>query len=180
MVVMTAASTHCNSLWASLPLPASQYVLVKTDSKFNPHHVEVNPRDYYKNHQLTHKDETSEAWKLWRVVCHLWSQSVNDFCAHWSCPWINYKLFMVKSNHLSSVKITNGCQHFFLDYHHFLGYFTTTQYSWICESYLPVLELEFRNCFWVQKTEFRRRPLAIALPAVAYLNIHILKWVART
>ena len=48
------------------------------------------------------------------------------------------------------------------------------------ESYLPVLELEFRNCFWVQKTEFRRRPLQIALPAVAYLNIHILKWVART
>ena len=32
----------------------------------------------------------------------------------------------------------------------------------------PVLELEFRNCFWVQKTEFRRRPLQIALPAVAY------------
>ena len=32
----------------------------------------------------------------------------------------------------------------------------------------PVLELEFRNCFWVQKTEFRRRPLPIALPAVAY------------
>ena len=32
----------------------------------------------------------------------------------------------------------------------------------------PVLELEFRNCFWVQKTEFHRRPLQIALPAVAY------------
>ena len=35
-------------------------------------------------------------------------------------------------------------------------------------SCVPVLELESRNCFWVQKTEFRRRPLQIALPAVAY------------
>ena len=43
------------------------------------------------------------------------------------------------------------------------------------ESYLPVFELEFRNCFRVQKTEFCHRPLQIALPAVAYLNIHILK-----
>ena len=37
-----------------------------------------------------------------------------------------------------------------------------------CGSCAPVLELEFRNCFWVQKTEFRCRPLPIALPAVAY------------
>ena len=37
----------------------------------------------------------------------------------------------------------------------------------------PVLELEFRNCFWVQKTAlpavaYESRPLQIALPAVAY------------
>ena len=42
------------------------------------------------------------------------------------------------------------------------------------------LSLSSETEFELKKTELHRRPLPIALPAVAYLNIHIFKWLART